>query len=230
MHKYKYIFFDLDHTLWDYEKNSKTTLKLVYDHFQLFNLKIDFQRFYKTFKKVNNKLWIQYNRREISQQDIRTKRFVEIFSQFNLENKELCLQISNFYMEKGPQEIGLISGTISILNYLADKYKMLILTNGFEHTQHTKLRCTNIKDYFHHVVTSENSGFVKPDTAIFDFALNLCQIEPQHAIMIGDNLQTDILGAKNSGIDSVYFNPDYRQDTIGANYNISSLHQLSDIL
>lgn len=228
--KYSTLFFDLDHTLWDYNTSSKQTLSDIYDQYligqDLFTLDI----FLKTFNKVNDSLWHKYNKGLIDKAQIRESRFDQILSSLMINNKSLAGRISTEYLFECPRKPNLMPHTKQVLEILSDKYHLSILTNGFEDVQRIKLKCSEIDSFFEHVITSDGCGYQKPDPTFYQHALEKCKSLAQKSLMIGDNLKTDIAGALNIGIDTVYFNPSQNGRPHKSTFEISSLDQLLQIV
>ena len=227
---YKALFFDLDHTLWDYNTSSKETLSDIYDQYlvehELFSLDI----FLKTFNKVNSQLWQQYNKGLIDKSYIRENRFDKILTSLEFKDKSITSHISTEYLFECPRKPHLIAHTLLILEYFHKKHPMYILTNGFEDVQEIKLKSSNIQSYFKQVITSDGCGYQKPDISFFHHALDQSQCKPEDVLMIGDNLKTDIAGALNAGIDTVYFNPSQNGRPHKSTFEIASLDQLMEII
>ncbi len=231
MKKYTTIFFDLDHTLWDYERNSRDTLTELYNDYGLKERpRVALDEFFKVFEKVNEKLWSNYNKGHISREDIRNQRFKKIFKEFGIRHDPLALEISDEYIKRCPIRTSLMPHTISTLNYLQQSYTLCVLTNGFNDVQGIKLSSSGLDSFFSYVITSESSGHRKPSKEIFEYSLNLVGVKPQDAVMIGDNLNADIYGAKRAKIDQVYFNPHKTAHTQDVTHEIDCLSKLSDIL
>ena len=229
--KYKCIFFDLDHTLWDYETNSAETLLELYDGHNLHSKGVPkFQDFLNRFKKVNTDLWSLYDRGLIDSEVIRGERFKQILEPFNAYEQKLSEDLSREYLDICPRKGNLIPHAIDILNYLANYYRLAVITNGFEEIQNQKLTAGNLHTYFDHVVTSQKAGFKKPSREIFDCALQLNGITSMEAVMVGDNLITDIGGAKNASIDAVFFNTEEVIHNETLHFEIRSLEELRSIL
>lgn len=226
---YKALFFDLDHTLWDYHSSSKETLSELHHEFLAEHDLFTFELFLKTFHKVNDQLWHNYNKGAIDKTYIREKRFDQIFALLDLDNDSLSSVISEKYLFDCPRKPNLLPHTTSVLEILYKKYPMYILTNGFEDVQGIKMKSSNIDSYFKQVITSDGCGYQKPDSSFFNHALEQSNTESHEVLMIGDNLKTDISGALNSGIDTVYFNPSKNGRPHKSTYEISSLDQLLEI-
>ncbi len=232
---YRHLFFDLDHTLWDFETNSQETLQDLYLEFTLADKGVpDFQRFHQTYSVHNERLWERFRRGFISREDLRWKRLWYTLLEFKIGDRQLVYNLSDRYLELLPTKAHLFPGTLEVLDYLRGKgYPMHLITNGFEETQHLKLRHSGIADYFSHVVTSESAGCLKPQRAIFDYALQRSGCTAEEALMVGDALEIDILGARNAGMDQVYFNPAKPVrpgHRIQPTYSIGSLAELMSLL
>jgi YjjG family noncanonical pyrimidine nucleotidase len=237
-HKYSCIFFDLDHTLWDYEANSRETLLELYGQYALINKGVErFDDFHRQFQVINLQLWDLYDRGLTDSETIRRERFKQVLAPFRAHDESLCEDLSRDYLRICPQKSKLMPHAIETLEYLSKRYELTIVTNGFEEIQHIKMTAGNLHQYFGHIITAQKAGHKKPSREIFDFALQLNAIAPHQAMMIGDNLITDIGGARNASIDAVFFNPektclparqDGHQETVY--HEISSLAELREIL
>ena len=229
--KYSCVLFDLDHTLWDYEVNSRETLHELYHSKDLLSIGVrDFDSFHKQFKIVNTELWELYDTGKIDSHVIRNERFRKILQAFYVFEDKLCQELSHDYLNSCPTKGNLIPDAIKVLDYLNGKYKLTVVTNGFEEIQNLKLSSSNLTNYFGHVITSQKAGCKKPAKEIFDHALKCNGAECHEAIMIGDNLITDIGGARNASIDSVFFNPDGVTHDVSVTHEIKTLTELLDIL
>lgn len=206
--KYKHLFFDLDHTIWDFEANSRVTLIELYDEMKLQERGItDFDLFHKNYLAHNERLWERYRKGFIKQEELRVKRMWLSLLDFKIADEPLAKKMGNRFLEMLPTRTILFPYTIEILDYLTEKdYKLHLITNGFENTQHSKLKHSGLSTYFKEVVTSEGSNSLKPNKEIFDFAFNKTGAIPEESIMIGDTMEVDILGAMNSGIDQIHVN------------------------
>lgn len=228
---YTCIFFDLDHTLWDYETNSKETLQELFTTYGLAAKGVpDTESFLREFKRVNAELWVLYDAGKIGSEVIRAERFKQILEVFNAYEDKLCREISHEYLYACPKKGNLMPDAITTLDYLSGKYKLSIITNGFEEIQNTKLTSGNLHKYFDHVITSQQAGFKKPSREIFDYTLSKNNIRSHQAVMIGDNLVTDIGGARQAAIDSVFFNFEQLKHDSEIHVEINSLHELCELL
>ena len=232
--RYKHLFFDLDHTLWDFELNAKETLQELFDLNDLSGRGIEsFDFFFDRYSYHNERLWERYTRGFIKQEELRWKRMWLSLLDCKITDEPLARKMAVQFLEKLPSRTNLFPYTVEILEYLQEKkYKLHLITNGFDEVQHGKLRSCNIHVYFGHVITSECSNSLKPNREIFDFALKTAGTTPDESLMIGDNIEADILGGMKAGMDTVYVNhlkvevPKGVQPT----YIIHHLKELEDIL
>ena len=231
MKKYQHIFFDLDHTLWDFDKCSEETIIELVDKYQLHLItQVAHFEFVDTFRKINNKLWYLYHLGKTTKKEIRDERFKLIFNDLNIPLMHLPKNIGIEYLDTCPCKPHLIEDAIEILDYLSENYQLHILTNGFEDVQELKLKHSGIRNYFKCIITSESTGKTKPHKEIFDFALHSSAAELTQSIMIGDNINTDILGAYNVGMDSIFFNPKGIIQKHTALYEVKKLLELRELL
>lgn len=201
-----HLFFDLDDTLWDFEKNSSAVLEELFFEFALGEkLQTDLQFFLTAYNIKNRELWTKYYRKEIDKPFLRNHRFNEVFRQFNYNNYNENLVITEQYLARAPKGRHLKDGCKEALDYLQENYNLHIITNGFKETQDIKLDSCELRPYFSHIIISEEHDCIKPDEKIFRLAEHLAQTERQHCVMIGDNLESDISGALNAGWEAVYF-------------------------
>ena len=226
----RYIFFDLDRTLWDFESNAKETLEEIFQFFSLRNLGVSsLDRFITTYRFQNEKLWSLYRDGDIEKEFLRDMRFKFTLEKFGVNNNSLSKEIGLYYINNCPLKTRLFSNCLETLEYLHSKYELNIITNGFEEVQHVKLKESKLDTFFKNVITSEKAGVKKPDQRIFQFALDKSHALKEESIMIGDDLFADILGAKNFGIQQVYFNPEKNGHDEIITYEITSLNQLVKI-
>ncbi|MCU0439867.1 MAG: YjjG family noncanonical pyrimidine nucleotidase [Raineya sp.] len=229
MRQYQHIFFDLDHTLWDFEKNSNETLVELHEE-HLEEEQVPIHQFLETFHRINEHLWHLHDTYQISSQELRESRFKLIFKEFDLENADLISIFGERYLARTPKKPYLLPNAKEILDYLHPKYKLHIITNGFPEIQRVKMQSSGILDYFDEIVTSAEAGCKKPETGIFTYLMDKLQIQVEDCIMIGDNLLTDILGAQKTGIDTVFYNPKNIEHQEQTNYEINCLGELKSIL
>jgi putative hydrolase of the HAD superfamily len=229
---YKDLFFDLDHTLWDFETNSKETIQELYITHRLADLGIvDFDGFYSTYSAHNHRLWDRYTKGFIKQEELRWKRVYLSLLDFKVANEPLAKAMSQAYLEILPNKTHLFPYTIEILEYLKQKeYKMHLITNGFESVQFKKIKNSGLADYFIEVITSEASNSLKPQKEIFEYALKNAKASVNESIMIGDNESADIQGGINIGMDTIFVNHIQVVPTVPATYTITHLKELENIL
>ena len=230
MKQYKCLYFDLDRTLWDFEKNSQITLSEIFYNFKLNEHFSSFDVFFKTYHRINEKLWDLYRDGKIKKEQLRNDRFLLTLKTVDLKDKKLSVKIGDYYINESPLKTELFPHTLEILEYLKSKnYKLLILTNGFKEVQTKKLNNCKIDKYFDKLICSEDIGYQKPRPEVFHYALSSMNAKKTESIMIGDDLKNDVYGAHNYGIDSVFFNPKQKNAEYPL-YQIFSLLELKNIL
>lgn len=217
------VFFDLDHTLWDFEKNSALAFETV---FKIQNLDIDMSEFLPIYIPMNREYWERYRKDEISQKELRFGRLKDTFDllKFNIDS-DLIVLLSEQYIHHLPTFNHLYEGTIEILDYLKTKYNLHIITNGFAEVQDNKLNNSYITHYFKTITNSEMAGVKKPNSLIFDFALDLAQAKKENSIMIGDCMEADVQGALDAGLDAIFFN----ENNIFVTENIKQVNHLLEL-
>jgi len=219
----KHVFFDLDHTLWDFDKNSALTFqKIFYSH----KVDVNIVEFLKVYEPINLKYWKLYREEQIDKESLRYGRLKDAFNELSyLVDDELIHLLSVDYIENLSFFNHLFEGTVDLLNYLHPKYELHIITNGFEEVQLRKMTSSNITHYFKTITNSEMAGVKKPNPIIFHHALKVANAKPNESIMIGDNYEADILGALNVGYDAIFFN--YNNETI--DFKIKQVRDLLEI-
>ena len=232
MQQYQHLFFDLDHTLWDFETNAKEALHDLYLQHQLSERGIEnFDAFFTQYSLHNERLWDKYTKGLIKQDELRWKRMWLALLDYKIADEVLSRQLSVDFLNLLPTKKNLFPYTIEILDYLAAKnYSMHLVTNGFEAVQYNKIRNSNLQQYFKEVITSEASNSLKPNKEIFDFALQKAGAAAEHSIMIGDNQDADIQGGINAGLDTIFVNHLQVDPYVKATYTITHLQQLENIL
>lgn len=203
-HHKKDIFFDLDHTLWDFEKNSALAFQQV---FKDQNMDISLSDFLTHYVPVNNKYWKLFREEKVNQDELRYFRLKEVFDLLDYPiSKDQIDCIAQLYLDTIPNYNYLYDGAIELLEYLKTKYNLHIITNGFEEVQERKLKNSDLANYFITVTNSERAGVKKPHPRIFEYALSLAQAQKESSIMIGDSLDADVEGAINVGLEAILFN------------------------
>jgi putative hydrolase of the HAD superfamily len=229
--KYRHLFFDLDHTLWDFDTNAKLTLIQLYEDLDLKDAGVhDFELFYQSYLVHNDKLWARFRNGYIKAEELRWKRMWHTLLEFRIGDEKLARNLSAKFLEHLPSRNLLFPDTVSTLSLLKDKgYSLHLITNGFEDIQHHKLRNSGISHFFTEVITSEGSNSIKPKKEIFDYALRKAAALQHHSIMIGDSIEADIQGGINAGIDQVHVNHINAECTIRATYMVRSLKELQEL-
>ncbi len=198
------VFFDLDHTLWDFERNSALTFKKI---LMENDVRVDVTDFLKVYVPSNLTFWKLYRENKITKDELRYQRLKSVFDRLgHTISDEKIYRLADEYILHLASHNHLFPNTIEILDYLKPKYKLHIITNGFNEIQTKKLMNSGIHAYFEHIVDSEMAGVKKPDAIIFQLALNKAKVTPDNALMIGDNLEADILGAQAIGYHTLHFN------------------------
>ncbi len=200
----KHIFFDLDHTLWDFDKNAALAFEIILKEY---NISIPVEHFTTVYNPINQKLWKLYQVNEITHLELRYARLKETFDTLEYEvSDELIHAISDKFIENLILNNFLIEGTIEILDYLKSKYQLHIITNGFAEVQDLKMKNSGLITYFQTITNSELAGHKKPHQNIFEFALSAAKATKEESIMIGDSYEADVVGALDFGMKAIYFN------------------------
>ncbi|MFN8249053.1 MAG: YjjG family noncanonical pyrimidine nucleotidase [Ferruginibacter sp.] len=231
MPAYKHLFFDLDHTLWDFDTNAKYSLSEIYAEFDLDkNVTPVFDDFYQKYIYHNEILWDRYQKGFITADELKWRRMWRTLLDFKIGDEELAKKLSSRFLEILPVQKAVFPHTIEILEYLTEKkYQVHLITNGFEKTQWSKIRNSGLDRFITHMITSEASNSLKPKKEIFDYALNKAGASLKESIMIGDNLEADIQGAMNAGMDTVFVNHINAVTDIKPTYTVTHLQQLEAI-
>lgn len=227
---YKHLFFDLDHTLWDFDMNSRVTLHKLYEEYDLAGRGIeDFEGLFKAYNVHNDKLWERYRNGYIKRDELRWKRMWLMLLDHKIADTALAHELSTAFLEILPVQTQLVPHAKEVLEHCKGRYEMHLITNGFETTQRLKLQYSGIARYFTHLITSEKSNSMKPHKDIFDFALKTANADIAHSVMIGDAVDIDILGGINAGMDTVYYNPHQQPHSRKPTYEVKHLEELMTI-
>lgn len=227
----KHIFFDLDNTLWDFEKNSREALlHLFLEHEILEHCQVDFLDFITIYESINHDLWHLYSLNQTTKEELRFQRFHKAFLHFKYDNLDLAHVWADDYLKLSPYKTHLVEDAAEVLEYLQDKYQLHIITNGFKEVQHIKLDACKLKPYFKQVIISEEHGFNKPDLRIFSLAQQFTGAENHECVMIGDNYEADIIGALNAQWKAIYLSATTKENTDKNFYQIDRLIQLKEML
>lgn len=230
MKNYKHIFFDLDHTLWDFETNCAQTLEELFEHYQFSKLGFTANDLIEKYNVVNYRMWYDFNRGKINKEEIRKTRFQQTFIELSIDPNLVPDTINEKFLQICPAKGNVMPYTHEVLEYLSKKYTLHIITNGFKETQSVKISTSNLSNYFQEIVNAEICGFAKPDKKIFDYALTKAKAINHNSLMIGDDLFTDVGGARNAGIDQVYYNPKDASHEEQVTYEIKCLSELYKLL
>lgn len=234
MAKYTDLFIDYDDTLYDTYGNAVIALKETFELFHLERYFPDPQVFYDEYWKTNIGLWTQYSKGEITRDTLILERFRRPLSVGMGEDatKEKCLEISDRFLDLCASKPGVVSGAHELMQYLQRRgYRMHMCSNGFHEVQYKKLEASHMRDYFHTIILSEDAGANKPSRLFFDYAFKITGASPATTLMIGDNLQTDIMGAQGAGLDTIFYNrfPEHEKSQI-ATYSVTRLKDIMQIL
>lgn len=229
--KYKHLFFDLDHTLWDFDANARATLEQLHLDLRLADKGVnDFDLFHRNYLIHNDKLWSRYRNGFIRQDELRLKRMWLTLLDFRITDEALARKLSDQFLQLLPSRTLLFPDTKEVLQYLSDKgYQLHLITNGFEETQHGKLKYSGLDTFFREVITSECSNSLKPQKEIFEYALLKTGATIPESIMIGDSVEVDIMGARNIGMDQVHVNYNNSQQELIPTYTVTSLQEMKNI-
>ncbi len=227
MHKnIQHIFFDLDHTLWDFDKNSGLTFEKI---FEIHEVDVSLEKFLNVYEPINFKYWKLYREEKVTKQELRYGRLKDTFNEIDISlSDQLIDNLSEDYIAYLSSFNYVFDSTYDVLDYLNAKYELHIITNGFEEAQEKKMKASNLRKYFNTVTNSEMVGVKKPNPKIFNFAMNLANAKPEHSVMIGDSLEADIKGAIDVGMQALYF--DYKNLDYNDSYQrITHLSALKDL-
>lgn len=223
----KHLFFDLDHTLWDFDRNSAVAFDVI---FKQHGFDFSTDEFLKHYIPRNQHYWKLYQLNQISHEDLRYYRLKDIFDILNIKvSKEQINQLSEDYIMHLPNSNHLFDGAIEVLEYLQPNYHLHIITNGFHFVQDKKLKNSNIEHFFKTITNSEMAGVKKPHPNIFEFALSLAKASKQESVMIGDSWEADIEGALDFGMDAIFFNAKNTSHKNGV-VEVNHLLELKNIL
>lgn len=227
--KYRHLFFDLDHTLWDFKANSREVLgELCNAHLAVYG-HITPDRFISVYEQVNERLWARLDLGEIPKEVLRALRFRETLAQFGVQDTAKAALLDRLYMDQCPRRGRLVRGAMELLGALHGQFNLHVITNGFTETQELKLHSCGLRHFFKVVLTSEMAGVAKPSARIFRHALRSAGAKAGESLMIGDSIHADMAGARAAGIDQVHFSGPGTQDPL-ATYAISDLAALRNIL
>jgi YjjG family noncanonical pyrimidine nucleotidase len=223
----KHLFFDLDHTLWDFDANALDCLKEIYEDFGLGANAIALTDFHQTFTRINKELWRKLELNQIEHVDLRTLRFKNTLEDLGLiVGTKMSETMNGVFLELLPNKKKLIDDCIEVLEVLQPNYQLHILSNGFHKIQKKKLANSGIHNYFTKIITNDIAGFKKPEAGIFEFALKKTHAKPEDSLMIGDSHLADIIGAKNMGWDTIHFDQENNPEELLSTIKITKLSEL----
>ena len=204
----RWVFLDLDNTLWDFDGNAQEALKVLFERHQLhLHSTYQVEQFIHLYQDVNQAYWSKYERGEVDKETLRTRRFTDTFDLMGVPHALQPDNVWQEYLDICPQMTRLMPGAQECLELLSQKFKIGLLTNGFEQTQQIKLSSSGLGQWVDFMQSSERVGLAKPDSKFFELALNSVQCSPEQAVYIGDNLKTDVWGGVGAGIDTYFYNP-----------------------
>lgn len=229
MSKYKHIFFDLDGTLWDIHRNAELTLRQMFVQFEIDETL--FESFNKAYLKHNAKVWAMYREGTMTKEELRTARFSRSMDDIGFAyNNDWMERFAAAFVDQCPRQPHVIPGALEILNYLQGKYTMHIITNGFKEIQGIKMDGSGLSPFFVHNINSEDVGVRKPNPKIFEYAFALAGTNAEESLMIGDDWEADILGARGVGMDQVFLKFNDHRHNVQPTFTITELIQLKNIL
>ena len=229
--KYKHIFFDLDRTLWDFDAAAEVAFERIYEQYNLKSLGIpSAHEFHEVYHPLNERLWELYREDKITKADLNRTRFLKPLEHYGIHDVELADHLSEDYVYWSPRIVRLVPGTMELLEYLKPKYHLHLITNGFEEVQDTKLTLSGMKPYFETLTVSEEVGVKKPNPEIFQYALRKAHATAEESLMIGDEMDVDIDGARAAGIDTVLFNPRGEKIDGERTFEVRNLLEIKQIL
>jgi putative hydrolase of the HAD superfamily len=227
----RHVFFDLDNTIWDFEKSSMSTLSELFVKYRLEELGVpSFEAFLNAYKHRNELLWEQYRLGTIDKATLRDKRFAFTFWDMGLDPESAPAGLAQDYVTLGPHRSHLFPHAHETLAYLKEKYILHIITNGFVEAQVIKLQAADLNKYFSEVIISEHTGFRKPDIRIFRYSMEKARAIPEECVMIGDGLEVDVIGAQQAGWRAIYFNPHGIVHQAAPDAEIRELKELTELL
>jgi putative hydrolase of the HAD superfamily len=226
--KIEHIFFDLDHTLWDFEKNSDLTFHKL---FEKHAIDTNLPEFLSVYKPLNREFWKLYREEKISKEALRYQRLKKAFDTVNYSISDGLIDLVAIeYIEYLPHFNHLFEHTFEVLDYLKPKYQLHIITNGFEEIQTKKMQSSNIHHYFDKIITSESVGVKKPNPKVFEHAIQVANARIENSIMIGDSIEADIEGALQIGMQAIHCNFEGEEIEATCFKSITSLLEIKQYL
>jgi putative hydrolase of the HAD superfamily len=228
---YRHLFFDLDHTLWDFERSAEETKQELFESLGLKSRGIEsYEAFRKKYVPINTQLWALYREDRIEKKELNFRRFYDTLCLFGLTEPELGHRMAAGFIEGISNRTHLFPFAAEILAYLSPRYHIHVITNGFEEVQYSKLKNSGLGKYFETIITSEDAGAKKPDPAIFSYALTRTGASTAESLMVGDDLEVDIAGARNAGMAQLLVNHERNIHNQPVTFEVSSLEEIKNIL
>ncbi len=229
--KYKHIFIDLDKTIWDFDRNALLTFEELFRKYKLENRGIgSAEVLFSVFNRFNEMLWDLYRENRIIKEVLNIRRFELTLNDFGIDDLIMATHMAEDYISLSPLKTAIFPHSRPALDYLKGKYRLHLITNGFEEVQHTKLDANDLRKYFTTITTSEEAGVKKPEIGIFELALRKAGALASESLMIGDDLAVDIAGARNAGMETLYFNPNRSDHREPVDHEIHSWHEVMEFL
>ncbi|MFM7016649.1 MAG: YjjG family noncanonical pyrimidine nucleotidase [Bacteroidota bacterium] len=201
-----HLFFDLDHTLWDTDKNAYESLNELHKEIKLNELhNITFELFHSTYQKHNDALWKKYAQHEVTKEDVRINRFKFTLEELGVFDNQKNDFFASHFVRRTPLKKNLIDGAINLMEAIKDNYTLSIITNGFKEVQYIKMEHSGLSKYFEHIFISEEVGYNKPNPNIFNHAMQISGASnPSNCLMIGDSLEADIHGSIGAQMNAIH--------------------------
>ncbi|MBW6459682.1 MAG: YjjG family noncanonical pyrimidine nucleotidase [Bacteroidales bacterium] len=229
--RYKHIFIDLDKTIWDFDRNARATFDEIFDIYDLKSRGIgSSEEFMAVYTRINDMLWGLYRENKIKKEVLSIRRFEMTLNEFGIDDLILATHIAEDYVTESPLKTILLPYARQALDYLKLRYELHLITNGFEEVQHTKLDASDLRKYFRTITTSEEAGVKKPEAPIFQLALKKAGARAGESLMIGDDLAVDMAGARETGMDTLFFNPEKAPHQEKVDHEVFSWEEIMKIL
>ncbi|MEH6304093.1 YjjG family noncanonical pyrimidine nucleotidase [Olivibacter sp. CPCC 100613] len=226
----KHLFFDLDHTLWDFDKNAEETLNELFVTYKFVDFGIQSADiFIETYTRNNQRVWALYHNGKIDKTELRRARFADTFQELGLSPSLFPSSFETDYLRLCPHKTNLFPGVHDTLTYLKEKYILHLISNGFKDAAEIKVVKTDIKKYFSQIIISEDVGVHKPHPDIYNYSLTIAQASKEESVMIGDSIEADIRGAQAFGLDAIYFNPNGLEEPLDVKRSINALTELKQL-
>lgn len=228
---YKNLFIDLDDTLWDIHLNGRECLEEIYLDYGYAKYYPTFSDYYAVYMPGNLRLWAMYRQGEIRKEELIVERFLAPVRDFGIDDPEYARRLSDDFLDRTTRKTRLIEGALELLDYLKPRYRMHILSNGFREVQYKKIENSGLKSYFDKIILSEDAGINKPHPDMFTYALKNTNSRRDQTVMIGDSWDADMVGAYQSRIAQIWFNPASEPpDGFEPTHTVQTLAEIKDIL